>query len=206
MLLVLSSALGYYAHHLLHDLPALDLERDNHPTTLRVRSKLSSYDPTASSQDGGPVVPPEQADFAIPLREIHAPKSQAERENVQHDTDSDASMSFTAVKRRLHTRRIYGQMMLQAANWLRWIGKSLAIVNAIGIIANSIFQYAGVYTNCYCDSSVFSWGASAFNVIQPNSNDIGLARKAWIGGLALGLSCCSFFVGSIYLVRDGLPQ
>jgi len=93
------------------------------------------------------------------------------------------------------------------ADWLRWIGKSLAIINAIGIIANSVFQYSGLYDNCYCDASVFTWGTSyAFDVIAPIQSDFDLARKAWIGALALALISCTFFVGTIYLIRDSFPS
>ena len=92
------------------------------------------------------------------------------------------------------------------ADLLRWIGKLLAIINGIGIVANSVFQYAGVYDNCYCNASLYYWGSSyAFNVISPIQSDINLARKAWIGALVLALSCCTFSVGTIYLIRDSLP-
>ncbi|KAF8436493.1 hypothetical protein L210DRAFT_3622432 [Boletus edulis BED1] len=95
----------------------------------------------------------------------------------------------------------------RVSDWLRWIGKSLAIVNAVGIIANSVFQYSGMYDNCYCDSSVYNWGvSSAFNVISPMQSDIDLAQSAWIGALALSLTCSTLFVGSIYLIRDSLPS
>ena len=96
-------------------------------------------------------------------------------------------------------------LMVRVADCLRWMGKFLAAVNAIGIITNSIFQLAGVYDNCYCNSSVYTWGSAAFTVIAPNNSDIDLAISAWIGVLILGLTCSSLFVGSIYLIRDSLP-
>ena len=114
--------------------------------------------------------------------------------------------SSTSAVEHPRTGRIRTPFIARVANWLRWIGKFLAIVNAIGVVTNSIFQFVGVYDNCYCDSSVYRWGSAAFNVIMPTQGDISLAQSAWGGALALGLTCCAFFVGTIYVIRDSLPS
>jgi len=179
ILLVSSSVLGYYAHHLVDDLPTSDMESDGRRT------------PTAA--------------IAIPLQDIQPSDSDAATEECS-SLNTDEPASVTTLKYS-HQGRIHARTIERVADWLRWIGKSLAIVNAIGIIANSIFQYAGVYDNCYCDSSVYTWGFSeAFNIISPHQSDLDLARKAWIGALALALTSCTFFVGTIYLIRDSLPS
>ena len=185
ILLVSSSVLGYYAHH-LDDPPILDSESNGQctPTTLTGNG-------SGLSGAGGHVV--------IPLQNIQPP-------DVDADDNTDEPASITTFKYS-NAWRIHAQTITRVADWLRWIGKFLAIVNGIGIIANSVFQYAGVYDNCYCDSSLYYWGSSyAFNVISPIQSDIDLARKAWIGALALALTCCTFSVGTIYLIRDSLPS
>ena len=188
ILLLLSSTLSYYAHHLVDDPATPDLERDEqHPQTPGAAGQS-----LAPSGFGGSI--------AIPLKEIQSHDINAEQ--VPLDTNKSSSISTNKYPR---TGRIRNPFIARVANWLRWIGKFLAIANAIGVIANSIFQIAGVYDNCYCNSSVYKWGSSAFNVIRPNQGDISLARSAWIGALALGLTCCTFFVGTIYLIRDSLP-
>jgi len=182
ILLVSSSILGYHAHHLIDDLPTpgADTESDEQRTPIV----------------GGSV--------AIPLQEIQPPNAATE-ECSSLNTDEPASV--TTLEYFHTTGRVHARTMERVADWLRWIGKSLAIVNAIGIIANSMFQYASVYDNCYCDSSVYTWGLSnAFDVISPIQSDFDLARKAWIGALALSLTSCTFFVGTIYLIRDSLPS
>ena len=185
ILLVSSSVLGYYAHH-LDDPPIPGSESNGQctPTTLTGNgSGLSGV--------GGHVV--------IPLQDIQPP-------DVDADDNIDEPVSITTLKYS-NAWRIHAQTITRVADWLRWIGKFLAIINGIGIIANSVFQYAGVYDNCYCDSSLYYWGSSyAFNVISPIQSDIDLARKAWIGALALALTCCTFSVGTIYLIRDSLPS
>ncbi|KAF8126358.1 hypothetical protein EV363DRAFT_1434271 [Boletus edulis] len=170
ILLLLSSVLGYYAHH-LEDLPIPDLESDEQHTS------------PVSITSGG------EGSDAIRLLQIPTPPN----------TDKP-KYSHTGWP------GIHAQTIARVSDWLRWIGKSLAIVNAVGIVTNSVFQYSGLYNNCFCDSSIFNWGmSSAFNVISPMQNDIDLAKSAWFGALALGWICCTFFVGSIYMIRDSVP-
>ncbi|KAF8436496.1 hypothetical protein L210DRAFT_3762207 [Boletus edulis BED1] len=187
VLLLLSSVLGYYAHYLVEDLPVPDLESDEQPT-----SPASITGHGFAFQSGGGGSP------AIPLHRFPSP-------HVGTPLDTDEPASITTIKY-FHTGLRHAQTIARVSDWLRWIGKFFAIVNAVGIITNSVFQYSGMYDNCYCDSSIFKWGISfAFNVISPMQSDIDLAHSAWIGALALGLTCSAFFVGSIYLIRDSLP-
>jgi hypothetical protein len=75
------------------------------------------------------------------------------------------------------------------ANVLRWGGKSLAIVNALWIIATGMLQFTSVYDNCYCNSSVFWLGVDgAYDVIFPSASQVHITTVAWFGALALG--CC----------------
>ena len=187
ILLLLSSVLSYYAHHLVDDPATPDLERDEqHPQIPSTPGQSP-----ASSGFGG----------SIQLEEI-----QPLGVNVEQVPLNTNEPSSTSTIRYPRTGRIRIPFIARVADWLRWIGKFFAIVNATGVITNSIFQFASVYDNCYCDSSVYKWGSSAFNVIIPNQGDIALARSAWIGALTLGLTCCTIFVGTIYLIRDSLPS
>lgn len=198
-LLVSSSILGYYAHHLTDDPPTPELVESGGYRTPSIPFKPPKFTPTSSINDNDLGL---SEGVSIPLQEIHVVHVGTEGED---NTDSDEPSSIATIKYP-RAGRMPSRTMTWVANWFRWIGKSLAIINAIGIVANCVFQYAGVYDNCYCDSSVYTWGSYAFNVIDPIASDIDLARSAWIGALALALTCCTFFVGSIYLVRDALPS
>ena len=126
-------------------------------------------------------------------------------EEISLNADDLETASIRTFKRR-RTGQIHPRSIARIADWLRWIGKSIAVVNAIGIVANSFFQYSGVYDNCFCDSSVYYWGSQAFDIISPSQADIDLAKNGWIGALVLGLGSCGIFVGTIFLVRDSLPS
>ncbi|KAH0828791.1 hypothetical protein J3R83DRAFT_3235 [Lanmaoa asiatica] len=207
ILLVSSSVLGYVGHPLIiEDLATPDLESDEQctpstPSAPSAPSKLPKCTPTASIKGNGSGLSM-RVNLATPLDEI---QTSDEEENVFLEIVSAAAPSITAIE---YSRAVrpHGRAIARVADWLRWIGKSLAIVNAIGIIANSVFDYAGVYETCYCNSNIYSWGSLAFYVINPNSSDIDLARSARIGSIALALTCCTSFVGTIYLIRDSLPS
>jgi hypothetical protein len=82
-------------------------------------------------------------------------------------------------------------------NVLRWGGKSLAIVNALWIIATGMLQFTSVYDNCYCNSSVFWLGVDGgYDVIFPSASQVHITTVAWFGALALG---CCISVGFIFL-------
>ncbi|KAF8547357.1 hypothetical protein OG21DRAFT_1490290 [Imleria badia] len=100
-----------------------------------------------------------------------------------------------------HAGWIHARTIARVADWLWWIGKSLATVNATEIIANLIFTYAGVYNTCYCDSNVFHWGLThTFDLMTVTQTDIDISKSAWIGAFILGLTSCTFFV--VYLVFE----
>ena len=184
ILLLLSSVLGYYAHNLANSPPVSDVENDKQYT----REARIASDSTVSSGFGRNV--------ATPLHEIQSPNVDAEEDipPYAHKPANAATISARTL------------VIARVADWLRWIRKMVAIVNAIGIITGSLFQLAGVYDTCYCDSSVYTWGADAFAVFAPNQSDINLAKNAWIGALGLGLTSCTIFVGTIYLIRDSVPS
>jgi hypothetical protein len=81
--------------------------------------------------------------------------------------------------------------------FLRRLGKIIASFNAVWIVVSCMFQFSNFYDRCYCNSSVFGWGAQAFDVILLNHDDISGMKGAWIGGafLAAGSAIiCVVFV------------
>ncbi|KAG9309678.1 hypothetical protein JVU11DRAFT_10350 [Chiua virens] len=196
--MVLSSLFGYYAHHLLNGPPTSEVESagTRPPHIPFSQPKATSAD---SVTDDDPGLPAVADNTAIPLRDIRAPQNHT----AVPDPGGPASIFSN---KRARATQLRARTLACLADWLRWFGKTLAILNAIGTIANSLFQYAGVYDTCFCDSSVYTWGSRAFSICAPSLSDVKLAENAWIGALALALSSCGVFVGSIYLMRDSLPK
>jgi len=188
-LLVLSSVLDNYADHLtMNDSLAHDMESG----VQRAPTPPLWLPTNILSSDSG---------VAIPLLELNAkdPDSSA-KSDILPNTDSDSNDDY-----HIHTRRRYIRMLSGIADLLRWTGKLLAVINAIGVIAISVAQYANIFDSCYCNSSYIGKRSQADIIFQPINSEIDQARSAWLGGVALALSSCAFFVGSIYLIRDSLP-
>jgi len=80
---------------------------------------------------------------------------------------------------------------------LRRLGKVIASLNGVWIFVSCLFQFINFFDRCYCNSSVFGWGAKAYNVILLVHDDVAGMKNAWIGAafLAAGSSIlCLVFV------------
>ncbi|EGN91772.1 hypothetical protein SERLA73DRAFT_118209 [Serpula lacrymans var. lacrymans S7.3] len=87
---------------------------------------------------------------------------------------------------------------------LCWLGKAMATINGIGIIAVCVFQFSNVFDTCFCNASVFGRGKSAYSVVYPAIGALDSTRKAWIGGLVMASGCAVGFVLFVNLVVDSL--
>ena len=81
----------------------------------------------------------------------------------------------------------------------RWLGKSVAILSAVGILVVCSFQITGAFDNCFCSSTTFDNGRDSVtfqtlnNVIEP------YISRVWIGGFAMTFSTAVLFGLSICL-------
>ncbi|KAG2151539.1 hypothetical protein DEU56DRAFT_555464 [Suillus clintonianus] len=92
------------------------------------------------------------------------------------------------------------------SNLLRWGGKSLAILNALWIIAAGMLQFTSIYDNCYCNSSVLGRGAQyAYDIVVTDGLDLNQTKAAWFGALALGGSTAFGFICYMSLLTDLVP-
>jgi len=53
---------------------------------------------------------------------------------------------------------------------LRWISFLLALINGVGLIALSCFQFSHLLDNCYCNASVLSRGTDSYMIIFYNGS------------------------------------
>jgi hypothetical protein len=72
----------------------------------------------------------------------------------------------------------------------RLIGKSLAFLNACGIVVTSMLQFTNLYDNCWCSGSVLGLGAkAAWVILFATPGQIASASTAfWISGVFLSLT------------------
>jgi len=106
------------------------------------------------------------------------------------------------------THSFHGHTILalrgRIAGWLsiflRRLGKLIARLNAVCIVAIGVLQFSNVYDRCYCNSSVTGLGKHAYNVIAPDHG--GSMRTAWIGGFFLAAGAAMVFAGFVTLFID----
>ncbi|KAG1898257.1 uncharacterized protein F5891DRAFT_1238998, partial [Suillus fuscotomentosus] len=101
-----------------------------------------------------------------------------------------------------HRVSLSTHVALVSSHVLRWTGKLLAIVNFFLVILACVFQYSNFYDRCFCNSSVFSRGGAAYDVIIETTANNG----AWIGALVLACVSASAFLGILNLLLDTLPS
>jgi hypothetical protein len=90
---------------------------------------------------------------------------------------------------------------------LRRLGKIIASVNAIWIVATCMLQFSNFYDRCYCNSSVFGRGAKAYNVITLTPDDIAPMKQAWSGGVFLAAGSTIICVAFVNLfINPDLPD
>ncbi|KAG2352333.1 hypothetical protein BDR07DRAFT_1367332 [Suillus spraguei] len=105
-----------------------------------------------------------------------------------------------------HFSSITVRLVKVVSNLLRCGGKSVAIVNAICIIAAAMLQFTSIYDNCYCNSSMLGRGAQhAFNIVLVDGFNYGQTKAAWFGALALGGTACLGFIFYMSLLTDLVP-
>ncbi|KAJ7025574.1 hypothetical protein C8F04DRAFT_1223272 [Mycena alexandri] len=90
---------------------------------------------------------------------------------------------------------------------LRRVGKVLSALNTVWIILACLFQFGSVFDRCWCNSSVFTWGKHAYNVIDVTTSDVEALNAPWIGGVALAGGCAILFMGFVnVLINPALPD
>jgi hypothetical protein len=95
-------------------------------------------------------------------------------------------------------------LQARVARWLsiflRRLGKLIAGLNGVWIVAIGLLQFSSFYDRCYCNSGVMGLGKHAYDVISPV--DVGSMRTTWIGGFFLAAGAAMIFAGFVTLFID----
>jgi len=79
----------------------------------------------------------------------------------------------------------------------RITGKLIATANACWIVIAALFEYTGVYSNCWCETNADVLGSSAWAVLFATSQSFATEAKSyWVGGVMFSFGVCIFaYVG-----------
>ncbi len=87
------------------------------------------------------------------------------------------------------------------ANVTRFVGKFLAVSNTIILVLVAVFEFCGLFDNCWCKSCYPQSKGAGFAVLFRSDDDYRrIASEAWIGGILLAtfvwiILCCLFYWG-----------
>ncbi|KAJ7239838.1 hypothetical protein C8J57DRAFT_1245655 [Mycena rebaudengoi] len=114
-------------------------------------------------------------------------------------TSSILSHYATLSSTELETRNLH-LVSLIFTQLLRRFGKILAYLNSLWIVMTVMFEFAGLYNTCWCNSNVFNLGSRAYTVFIITSDDIYAfwSPLVWATMMA-GSSATGFVALNIYL-------
>jgi hypothetical protein len=73
----------------------------------------------------------------------------------------------------------------------RMLGKTIVVVNAMWLILSSLFQYIGMFENCWCQGCELSLGVRGWVMLFKTSADLAAsASSQWGGGVAMSIIVC----------------
>jgi hypothetical protein len=86
------------------------------------------------------------------------------------------------------------------ATFMRWFGKFIAIANGFGILISCTMQFAGIYDNCFCSSTIFGGDPNGLVwFIQAGDIKQSALYAAWIGGIIMAFGASGLYAFAIYI-------
>ncbi|AEO68703.1 uncharacterized protein THITE_2053488, partial [Thermothielavioides terrestris NRRL 8126] len=88
------------------------------------------------------------------------------------------------------------------ANLTRLVGKFIAVANAVILVLIGVFEFVGLFDNCWCKACYLQYGDSGYAVLFRSDADYRkLAQGAWVGGIIMAtvvsiMLCCLFYFPS----------
>ncbi|KAJ7624246.1 hypothetical protein DFH06DRAFT_1230060 [Mycena polygramma] len=79
-------------------------------------------------------------------------------------------------------------------------GKTLAICNAMWLVASSVMEYIGYFQTCWCETAAYQYHKSGWTAVFKGQQDLrDVAQGIWIGGFIWSVAVClitgAFFSG-----------
>jgi len=82
---------------------------------------------------------------------------------------------------------------------MRWSAKFIAFANGFGILLSCVMQFAGVYDNCFCSSTIFGGSPNGLvSFIEANVRGSEV-YKYWIGGIIMAFGASGLYTFAIYV-------
>ncbi|CZR66431.1 uncharacterized protein PAC_16332 [Phialocephala subalpina] len=116
------------------------------------------------------------------------PESQEMLLTDQSDQNSEPIINLSKYRRtRWHSTLVILTVTTRAA------GKCIAAANACWVVISAIFEYTGVYSQCWCDTNADVMGNRGWVVLfATNESFQAVAKASWVGGVIFSFGVCFF--------------
>lgn len=82
---------------------------------------------------------------------------------------------------------------------MRWLGKTIAILNGLGILVACGMQFGGMYDNCFCSSTIFGGNPDGLVKFVEQNIKGSEVYGYWIGGVAMAFIVSILYTCAIYV-------
>lgn len=85
----------------------------------------------------------------------------------------------------------FGRVLPALFVMCKTLGSSLAAVNAIWLILSSVFELAGIFDTCFCESAYIGLRHNGWVLLFKAAEDLAAqAQGLWVGSIAFGAAVC----------------
>ena len=117
-----------------------------------------------------------------------------------HTVNPHVDLSKNSKRNGNYKRSLSHSFLCVAAITTRVLGKFIVTVNALWLVASSLFEYAGLYETCWCLTDYPGLGKAGWVVIFKTAKDLADdAQTYWIGGVILSAGVNMLAFGFFYL-------
>jgi hypothetical protein len=115
-------------------------------------------------------------------------------------TTEEFGLESDPVNLSVHQRTSWHSILAFLAVFTRLTGKLIAAVNSCWIVLSAIFEYTGVYNNCWCETDADVLGSRAWATIFLTPQALAtVSRSYWVGGVIFSFGVCFFAYVGFYL-------
>jgi hypothetical protein len=103
------------------------------------------------------------------------------------------------------TRTIGHSVLCGFAVCTRYLGKTIAVVNAGWLVSFALLEYIGVLQTCWCEANILSMGSRGWAPVFQDALNLTPASNLtfWGGGLAFSLLVCAVGMTFFWLASGG---
>ena len=109
-------------------------------------------------------------------------------------------LAHLARRQTIHEKRSGSKAFIgYAAMCTRWLGKTIAVINGIGILLSCVMQLGGVYDSCFCSSTILGGNPNGLVCFLGPNIKGSEVYGYWVGGTLMAFGVSALYAFAIYI-------